>query len=648
MDYKKLAEQILKLVGGKENVSGLVHCATRLRFNLKDESKAQTDALKKTKGVVGVARSGGQYQVIIGSDVANVFALLNEMCDLKDSRQAGETGEKKTKVAAAIDTLSGIFTPILPALTAAGMLKAVLSLLVAFKLVASSDQSYQILNFMGDATFYFLPILLANSAAKKFKCNPYLAMMLGGILLHPNFVNMVAASKESGEAIRLFMIPIYNASYSSSVIPIILAVWFMSVVEPIADRISPKAIKFFSKPLITILVSGVVTLSVLGPIGYVISNYLAAFLRAMENYGWLVSMVLGAVFPLLVMTGTHYAIVPVGINNRMTMGYDSMVYPNNLASNVAQGGATLAVAFKSKVAETKQLAMSAGITAVCGITEPALYGINVPYRTPLYSAMAGGAAGGLFVGLMHVKNYSGGAPGLLTLPSYIGGDGLNDLLFATIGAAIAFVITFAISFILYKDPAEALEEEENKKNNQDNTANAYHADHAKVSAENAETTANTANAASTDSVVCSPVSGEVIPLSEVKDDVFSQGILGNGVAVIPDENVVVSPVNGTIVSIFDTLHAVGLLADSGEEVLIHIGLDTVKLNGQYFKALAKTGDHVSVGTPLIQVEFDKVKEAGYDIVTPVIISNTPVYRSVTGETGKHVKAGEPVIQIQKN
>lgn len=644
MDYKRLAEQILELVGGKENVSGLVHCATRLRFNLKDESKAQTDALKKTKGVVGVAKSGGQYQVIIGSDVANVFAPLNELCDLKESRVGEEQKEKKSKVATAIDTLSGIFTPILPALTAAGMLKAVLSLLVAFKLVASSDQSYQILNFMGDATFYFLPILLASSAAKKFKCNPYLAMMLGGILLHPNFVNMVSASKESGEAIRLFMIPIYNASYSSSVIPIILAVWFMSVVEPIADRISPKAIKFFSKPLITILVSGVVTLSVLGPIGYVISNYIAIFLRAMESYGWLVSMILGAVFPLLVMTGTHYAIVPVGINNRMTMGYDSMVYPNNLASNVAQGGATLAVAFKSKVSEIKQLAMSAGITAVCGITEPALYGINVPYRTPLYSAMAGGAVGGLFVGLMHVKNYSGGSPGLLTLPSYIGGDSLRDLLFASIGAGIAFVVAFVICFILYKDPKEALEGDGKEKDS--------------VSAENKSTVEtektetfvskeDCAQPASDCDMVCSPVSGNVIPLSEVKDEVFSQGILGNGVAVIPDEDVIVSPVNGTIVSIFDTLHAVGLLADSGEEVLIHIGLDTVKLGGKYFKALAKTGDRVSVGTPLIQVEFDKVKEAGYDTVTPVLVSNTAVYRSVTGETGKHVKAGEPVIQVQK-
>ena len=316
MDYKSLAEMILQNVGGSGNVSGLTHCATRLRFNLKDESKANTDVLKKTKGVMGVVSSGGQYQIIIGSDVASVYRPLSEMCEIKDSKN--DKGEKKPWYATAIDTLSGIFTPILPALTASGMLKAVLSLLVAFKLVDSGSQSYQVINFMADATFYFLPILLANSAAKKFKCNPYLAMMLGGMLLHPNFVNMVAASKESGEAIRLFMIPIYNAGYSSSVIPIILSVWFMSVVEPVADRISPKAIKFFSKPLITALLTGVVTLSVLGPAGYIISNYLADFLRSMEAYGWLVSMVLGALFPLLVMTGTHYAIVPVGINNRMT------------------------------------------------------------------------------------------------------------------------------------------------------------------------------------------------------------------------------------------------------------------------------------------------------------------------------------------
>ena len=618
MDYKSLAEMILQNVGGSGNVSGLTHCATRLRFNLKDESKANTDVLKKTKGVMGVVSSGGQYQIIIGSDVASVYRPLSEMCEIKDSKN--DKGEKKPWYATAIDTLSGIFTPILPALTASGMLKAVLSLLVAFKLVDSGSQSYQVINFMADATFYFLPILLANSAAKKFKCNPYLAMMLGGMLLHPNFVNMVAASKESGEAIRLFMIPIYNAGYSSSVIPIILSVWFMSVVEPVADRISPKAIKFFSKPLITALLTGVVTLSVLGPAGYIISNYLADFLRSMEAYGWLVSMVLGALFPLLVMTGTHYAIVPVGINNRMTMGYDSLVYPNNLASNIAQGAATLAVAFKSKVEETKQLAYSAGITAVCGITEPALFGINVPKRTPLYSAMAGGAAGGLFVGLMHVKNYSGGSPGLLTLPSYIGGDSLKDLYFAVIGSAIAFAVAFVISYVLYKDTTtEALPEASPEKK------------------------AGSANAAT----ICAPVTGKAVALKEVSDPTFGEEILGKGIAIIPADGHVVSPINGTVVTVFETLHAIGLKSDDGVEVLIHIGLDTVKLKGKHFTARAKSGDKVTVGTPLVDFDVEKVKEEGYDVITPVIISNTFEYGDVLGVTDQEVKAGDSVIKVVK-
>lgn len=623
MDYKSLAEMILQNVGGSGNVSGLTHCATRLRFNLKDESKANTDVLKKTKGVMGVVSSGGQYQIIIGSDVASVYRPLSEMCEIKDSKN--DKGEKKPWYATAIDTLSGIFTPILPALTASGMLKAVLSLLVAFKLVDSGSQSYQVINFMADATFYFLPILLANSAAKKFKCNPYLAMMLGGMLLHPNFVNMVAASKESGEAIRLFMIPIYNAGYSSSVIPIILSVWFMSVVEPVADRISPKAIKFFSKPLITALFTGVVTLSVLGPAGYIISNYLADFLRSMEAYGWLVSMVLGALFPLLVMTGTHYAIVPVGINNRMTMGYDSLVYPNNLASNIAQGAATLAVAFKSKVEETKQLAYSAGITAVCGITEPALFGINVPKRTPLYSAMAGGAAGGLFVGLTHVKNYSGGSPGLLTLPSYIGGDSLKDLYFAIIGSAIAFAVAFVISYVLYKDPKE-----------EETTTEAL----PEASLEKKAGSVNAAN-------ICAPVTGKAVALKEVSDPTFGEEILGKGIAIIPADGHVVSPINGTVVTVFETLHAIGLKSDDGVEVLIHIGLDTVKLKGKHFTARAKSGDKVTVGTPLVDFDVEKVKEEGYDVITPVIISNTFEYGDVLGVTDQEVKAGDSVIKVVK-
>ena len=622
MDYKKLGETILENVGGSENVTGLTHCATRLRFNLKDESKANTDILKKTKGVMGVVSSGGQYQVIIGSDVANVYKPVAALCNISDKKDGGKTEEKKSIGSKIVDTLTGIFTPILPAITAAGMLKAVLSILVVFNLLDSTSQTYQIITFMADAAFYFLPILLANSAAKKFGCNPFLAMMLGGVLLHPTFVSMVAASGETGEAIRLFGIPVYNASYSSSVIPIILSVWFMSFVEPIADKISPKAIKFFSKPLITILITGSVTLLALGPIGYIISNYIADLLKAMENYGWLVSTILGGLFPLLVMTGTHYAIVPIGINNRMTMGYDAMVYPNNLASNIAQGGATLAVAFKSKVSDIKQLATSAGITAVCGITEPALYGINIRFRTPLYSAMIGGAAGGFFVGINNVKNYSGGSPGLLTLPSYIGGDSFRDLYFAAIGAAIAFAVAFVISYILYKDPVEEIENE--------------------VVTEEPKITVSTGTTIN----IASPAEGKAVPLSEVNDATFAQEILGKGGAIIPANGKICSPVNGTVETIFDTLHAIALKTDEGAEILIHIGLDTVKLNGKHFKAHVKSGDKVTVGTLLVEVDIDKVKEEGYDIVTPVIVTNTFDFGDVLAVTGD-VKVGDTFIKAIK-
>ena len=631
MNYQELGDKILSLVGGRDNVSGLTHCATRLRFNLKDEGKAQTETLKKTPGVLGVVSSGGQYQIIIGNDVNHVFKPIAEKCNLAQEGGAKQEGEKKSIGARLIDTITGIFTPVLPAITAAGMLKAVLSLLVAFNLVDTSASTYQVINFMADAAFYFLPILLANSAAKKFGCNPYLAMMLGGMLLHPNFINMVTASQESGEAIRLFFIPIYNASYSSSVIPIILSVWFMSLVEPIADRISPKPIKFFTKPLITALVAGVAALAVLGPIGYVIASWIAAGVTALNTYvSWLVPMILGGVFPLLVMTGTHYGIIPIGINNRMTTGFDTIVYPANLASNIAQGAATFAVAVKTKKEDVRQVASSAGITAVCGITEPALYGINMRFKTPLISACIGGAVGGLFMGLFTVKNYGGGSPGLMTLPGYIGGDSLRDLMLACIGAAIAFVITFIISFILYKDPVEESIE----------TAPAADAVPDKeMAAEKGESVSGAMSS------ICAPVKGQLVPLSKVDDPTFAEEILGKGAAIIPEDGNFVSPVKGKIQTVFDTKHAIGIVSDAGVEILIHVGLNTVNLKGQHYEALVKDGDTVDVGTPLLRVDLKAVKEAGYDTITPVIITNTMDYSDVIAISEGEVKSGETIIKV---
>ena len=624
MNYKNLAEEIIRLVGGEDNIVSLVHCATRLRFNLKDESKADTAKLKATKGVMGAVSNGGQYQVIIGSDVGSVFKEIMAMTKLDSGNQGGEEKDDRKVFAKVIDTISGIFTPILPAITAAGMMKAVLALLVAFNLVSKEAQSYQVINFMADAAFFFLPILLASSAAKKFKCNQYMAMMIGGMLLHPTFISMVTAAKETGEGISVFGLPIGLASYSSSVIPIILAIWFMSYVEPIADKISPKAIKFFSKPLITALVVGIATLVAIGPIGYVISDKVALGIKTLESYaGWLVPTLLGGLTPLLVTTGMHYGLVSIGINNRMTMGYDTVIYPGMLASNVAQGGAALAVAVKSKNQEIKQLASSAGITAVCGITEPALYGVNLRFKTPLYASMIGGAIGGFFLGIMRVANYSGGSPGLLTLPSYIGGDTMSNFVYACIGAAISVVAAFIAAFILYKDPVEETVKEEKKEEVK------------KAPVKEGIVT------------IAAPLTGEAVALSQVNDLTFAEEIMGPGMAIIPTEGKVVSPVNGTVAMIFETKHAIALVDDNGTELLIHVGLDTVKLGGKYFTAHVKAGDKVKVGSPLVDFDLNGIKSEGYDVITPIIVTNSAEYSSILPINDRAVKMGEEVIKVVK-
>lgn len=621
MNYENLAKEILKNVGGQENVSNLTHCATRLRFNLKDVSKANTETIKKTKGVMGVVDKGGQYQVIIGNDVNHVYKEIMKIANIEGNSESKEVDDRKT-VAKVIDTITGIFTPILPAITAAGMMKAVLALLTAFKLISIDSQSYQIFNFMADAAFYFLPIFLANSAAKKFKCNPYLAMMLGGILLHPTFVTMVNTAKETGESLSIFGLPITLASYSSSVLPIILGVWFMSYVEPIADKISPKAIKFFTKPLITAVVSGIVILVVIGPIGYIVSDKVGLGIKTLESYAsWLVPTLLGGLTPLLVMTGTHYGLIPIGINNRMTMGYDTIIYPGMLASNVSQGGAALAVAIKSKNKEIKQLASSAGITAVCGITEPALYGVNLRFKTPLYASMIGGAAGGLFLGLFRVSNYSGGSPGFLTLPSYIGGESMMNFVYACIGAVISVVVAFVAGLILYKDKVEAIEDE------------------------NLEEVAVDKAPLMNKITIASPLKGEVLPLTEVKDETFASEMIGKGIAINPTEGKVVSPINGTVQMIFKTKHAIGLKSEDGAEILIHIGMDTVQLDGKHFTAHVKDGDKVKVGDTLVEFDMDAIKKEGYELVTPVIITNTMDYLEIVPKEIKSVNAGEDIITI---
>ncbi|CAM5731413.1 MULTISPECIES: beta-glucoside-specific PTS transporter subunit IIABC [Niallia] len=625
MNYQDLAKVIIDKVGGEENVKSLTHCATRLRFNLKDDQKPDEKTLKSTPGIMGVVNKGGQYQVIIGSDVGNVYKEIITQTNIANDEAKSQEEDKRSVFAKVIDTITGIFTPILPAITAAGMLKAVLSILVVFKVLTTESQSYQIINFMADAAFYFLPILLAVSSAQKFKANPFLAMMVGGILLHPNFVAMVNIAKEGGEAIKLMGLPISAVSYSSSVIPIILSVWFMSYIEPLADKVSPKAIKFFSKPMITIFIVGTASLVVLGPIGYLISDAISNGITALESVSpWIVPLLVGTFSPLLVATGTHYGLVPIGINNRMTTGYDTVIYPGMLASNVSQGAAAIGVGVKSKDSSIKQLAYSAGLTGLFGITEPALYGVNLRFKTPLYAAMIGGAAGGLFMGICRVRNFSGGSPGLLTLPSYIGDNTLSFFYYACIGAAISIVVTFIATLILYKDPVAEEKEEANE-----------------------STTKETPNLSIGGATIVSPLQGNLHSLKHVDDGMFSEEILGQGVAIEPAEGTVLSPVNGIVSAIFESKHAIGITSEDGVELLIHVGIDTVQLNGEGYEYFVEKGQEIQIGDKLIQFDLEGIKAKGYKVITPVVITNSAEVGDILIANEGPIHFGEEVIKVMK-
>ena len=450
MDFKQLAATILENVGGKENVDKVVHCATRLRFTLKDESKANTDAIKATKGVLSVINAGGQYQVVIGPDVPQVYQQVVALGGFETAAAVEDPkaakADTRSPLSRVLEAIASVFQPIIPAITGAGLLKAFMALFVTLGWLDNTTQTYTILNAFADSAFYFLPILLGASAARSFKCNQYVAMALGGILVYPQFVTLLAGE----EAVHLFGLPVTQASYSSSVVPILLGVWFMSVVEHFVQKISPQAIKFFSVPLASIFVAGTVTVLVLGPIGTWIGDLIAAFFTWLTaTAGWLVPTLVGIFNPLLVMTGTHSGLIPSGTSPITTAGFPTVVGPGMLTSNVAQGAAGLAVALRSRNKNTKQLAASAGLTGVLGITEPVLYGVNLRFIYPLIAAMVGGGVGGLYLGITGVGRYATGSPGLLVLPAYIGGDGMGNFVNACIGTAIAMVVSFVVCLVLY-------------------------------------------------------------------------------------------------------------------------------------------------------------------------------------------------------
>ncbi|MGL5204121.1 beta-glucoside-specific PTS transporter subunit IIABC [Cetobacterium sp.] len=618
--YQELGRLILENVGGKENISNVTHCATRLRFNLKECKKVDVDKIKVAKGVIGIADSNGQFQVIIGSEVSKVYKEIIKIIGTIENQ--GDSTDKKRGLVGFFEIISGIFTPILPPLTAAGMLKAVLVLATTFGWLSRESQTYYIFNFVADTAFFLFPVILGYTSAIKFKCNPYMGMLIGGILVHPSYLALINAK----EAVHFLGMPLKLVNYASSVVPIILIVYVMSFVEEFADKVSPKFIKFFSKPLITVLIMAPLSFLVLGPLGSIAGEGLALGVQAINGFApWLIPVLVGATSPLLVMIGMHYGLIPIGFNELAVNGFDTVVGPGMLVSNVAHGGAILAVSLKTKNRDLKQLAGSAGFTACLGITEPAMYGVTLKLKKPLIAVMLGGGLAGLYCGIMGVVRFSSGAPGLASLPIFIGEARPMNIIHAVIACVIAFSVAFISMFVIgFEDiPNENSENIEIDKEEKPKRELV------------------------TDGViqVKSISRGEIIELSSVKDDAFASESLGKGYAIVPEVGDIYSPINGVVSSIFATKHAIGLEGDDGTEILIHVGIDTVRLNGEHFESCVKEGDTVKAGDILVKFDRDTVMKKGFDISTPVIVTNSSDYTEVVVSKFGKVNVGENVLAL---
>lgn len=615
MNYEKLANTILDNIGGRKNVSNVTHCSTRLRLNLKDTSKVNSEVLKNTKGIMGIVNNAGQFQIIIGSDVNKVYNQFLKVGKIQGN-SSSDNVENISIISRILDTISGIFTPILPAIAGAGMIKAALTLLSLFGVLTVESETYYILNFISDAAFFFLPMMLAYTASVKFKCNPFMAMSLAGVLLHPAFTELVAKN----EPVSFLGIPVSLTTYSSSVIPIILGVWALSYIEKFADKISPKAIKIFTKPLITLIVAAPIVLIAIGPLGSFAGNFIASgVVRLSDRWGWILVAILGATAPLVAMTGMHYSFFPIIMTSFAANGFESLFIPGMLAVNVAQGAAAISVACKSKNNNLKQLAVSSGFTAVLGITEPAMYGVNIKLKKPFIAVIVGSGIGSIYAGISGLKAFAFASPGLAALPTYVGPD--NNLIKAIITIVISFVATFILTWVLgFEDLVEEIEEVEDKEK------------------ETNKPLVNKIN-------VFSPITGVVVPLSEVNDETFSKEIMGKGIAVRPNEGKVFSPVDGKIQMIFKTNHAIGILSEEGAQILIHIGIDTIKLDGKHFKSYVKDGDTVKKGDLLVEFDKDAIQSEGYDIITPVIITNSSDYLDVLSKDIEQVNMGDDLLTL---
>ncbi|MDY4315701.1 beta-glucoside-specific PTS transporter subunit IIABC [Pectobacterium actinidiae] len=635
MNSKVLAENILELVGGETNVSTLVHCATRLRFKIVDHSKVDVAALEALDGVITVVNASGQLQVVIGNRVPEVYRAFGSISKLLEDgdgkRQATESEQSTSAMGRLIDLVAGIFTPLLGAMAAAGVLKGALSIVLALGWLNAKESTYVILHAASDSLFYFLPMLLAITAARKFETNIFVAVSVAGALVYPTIQGLF----DAGQPVTFFGLPVVMMKYTSSVIPIIFSVWLMSYIERFLNRHIHESVRNILTPFFLLVLMVPLTLMTIGPIGISASKLIASvFVGIYEFNPILAGALMAASWQILVIFGVHWGFVTVFINDLSVMGH-SYLKAASSPSVFAQSGALLGVMVRTKDKKLKALAGSTFIASLFGITEPGVYGVTLKLKKPFICAVIAAAIGGAIVGYAKSSAVSMGMPGLLTLPIFYG-EGFVGFL---IGCAIAFVVSFVLTVIVgFDDPAQPVEK----------TPAPTHSPTVKPAAPVSRQHANAQplkEAPATAEQLGSPVKGELLPLEEVNDKVFSSGVVGQGIAILPQEGLIYSPVDGVIASTFTSGHAVGILSQNGAEILIHVGINTVQLEGQHYEMHVAEGDKVKKGQLLLAFDLEAIQKAGYDTVTPMVVTNADEYHLFSSGSARPLVVGETVIAL---
>ncbi|MCT6888857.1 MAG: beta-glucoside-specific PTS transporter subunit IIABC [Lactobacillus sp.] len=652
MAYEDLSREIIADVGGKDNVISVVHCTTRLRFKLKDMKKANDDKLKATDGVISVVKSGGQYQVVIGNNVADVYDTLVKVGGFSGGGSVPDDYEDTSNMSLAdkfIDLISGIFNPILGPMCAAGMIKGFNAMFLAFGWEAQTSGTYIILNAIGDSLFYFLPVILGISAAKKFGMNGYLGATIGAALCYPSIVAMASSKTTLFTVFKgtILQAPIHmtflgiqviSMNYTTSVIPIIIAVWFASKVQKLAKKIIPDVVKTFLVPFMVLLITIPVTFIVIGPVATWLGNAIAAAVSGVYNFSPVIAGILmGAFWQVFVIFGVHWGFVAVMMTNIAALGYDPIL-GLSLAASFAQTGVVLAIIFQTKDEKTRSIAIPAFVSGIFGVTEPAIYGVTLERKKPFILSCIASAIGAGIIGFFQVKVFQMAGMGIFAIPGTIGKNGVDGTVYGLIASmAIATVLGFVFQMLFGKKSVDAPLTEQ-------------------VAANAGASEAEAGNTASSVTVkpeitykeekLVAPLNGQVVPLSEVKDEVFSSGSMGKGVAIEPQEGKVCSPLDGEVVMVFPTGHAIGLKSNNGAEVMIHIGMDTVELDGKGFTTLVKKGQSIKKGDPLIKFDLEAIKKAGFETTTPVIVTNSNNYHEVNVVANGTITIGDPLLDLK--